>query len=184
MKEIDPAMFTKSGLMVGLGESREEIMQVMDDLRSARCGLPHHRSVPPADAQARGCRALLDARRVQGARGDRSRQRVPDGLGEPADALVLSRGRGLRAAACRAGSFAPCRSIRKPGSFRTRPTRCTRSSPTWSAIPSSCRGAQASRCSSASARAEPRSPLPRCRSITTASRSAMSAGCVSTRAPA
>jgi lipoic acid synthetase len=35
VKEIDPAAFTKSGLMVGLGESREEIMQVMDDLRSA-----------------------------------------------------------------------------------------------------------------------------------------------------
>jgi lipoic acid synthetase len=34
-KEIDPSMFTKSGLMVGLGESREEIMQVMDDLRAA-----------------------------------------------------------------------------------------------------------------------------------------------------
>jgi lipoic acid synthetase len=35
VKEIDPKMFTKSGLMVGLGESREEIMQVMDDLRAA-----------------------------------------------------------------------------------------------------------------------------------------------------
>jgi lipoyl synthase len=35
VKEIDPSMFTKSGLMVGLGESREEIMQVMDDLRAA-----------------------------------------------------------------------------------------------------------------------------------------------------
>jgi lipoic acid synthetase len=34
-KEIDPRGFTKSGLMVGLGESREEIMQVMDDLRAA-----------------------------------------------------------------------------------------------------------------------------------------------------
>ena len=34
-KEISPAGFTKSGLMVGLGESREEIMQVMDDLRTA-----------------------------------------------------------------------------------------------------------------------------------------------------
>jgi lipoic acid synthetase len=34
-KEIDRAMFTKSGLMVGLGESREEVMQVMDDLRAA-----------------------------------------------------------------------------------------------------------------------------------------------------
>ncbi len=35
VKERAPAMFTKSGLMVGLGETREEIMQVMDDMRSA-----------------------------------------------------------------------------------------------------------------------------------------------------
>ena len=35
VKEIDPAMFTKSGLMVGLGESRDEVLQVMDDMRSA-----------------------------------------------------------------------------------------------------------------------------------------------------
>ena len=35
-KELAPDGFTKSGLMVGLGESREEIMQVMDDLRTAR----------------------------------------------------------------------------------------------------------------------------------------------------
>src|SRR5476651_1605973 len=34
-KELAPSGFTKSGLMVGLGESREEIMQVMDDLRAA-----------------------------------------------------------------------------------------------------------------------------------------------------
>jgi lipoic acid synthetase len=34
-KELVPDGFTKSGLMVGLGESREEIMQVMDDLRAA-----------------------------------------------------------------------------------------------------------------------------------------------------
>src|SRR5579864_397791 len=34
-KELMPTGFTKSGLMVGLGESREEIMQVMDDLRAA-----------------------------------------------------------------------------------------------------------------------------------------------------
>jgi lipoic acid synthetase len=35
VKQIDPAMFTKSGLMVGLGETRAEIGQVMDDLRIA-----------------------------------------------------------------------------------------------------------------------------------------------------
>ena len=34
-KEQDPEVFTKSGLMVGLGETRDEILQVMDDLRSA-----------------------------------------------------------------------------------------------------------------------------------------------------
>jgi lipoyl synthase len=35
VKELDPTIFTKSGLMVGLGEERHEILQVMDDLRSA-----------------------------------------------------------------------------------------------------------------------------------------------------
>jgi lipoic acid synthetase len=34
-KELEPTVVTKSGLMVGLGESREELYQVMDDLRSA-----------------------------------------------------------------------------------------------------------------------------------------------------
>jgi lipoic acid synthetase len=36
VKEIDPTMFTKSGIMVGLGEERNEVLQVMDDLRSAQ----------------------------------------------------------------------------------------------------------------------------------------------------
>jgi lipoyl synthase len=36
VKELDPAMFTKSGLMVGLGETKVEVSQAMDDLRSAR----------------------------------------------------------------------------------------------------------------------------------------------------
>jgi len=35
VKEIDPEIFTKSGLMVGLGESKEEVLQVMDDMRAA-----------------------------------------------------------------------------------------------------------------------------------------------------
>jgi lipoic acid synthetase len=34
-KELDPALFTKSGIMVGLGETRNEVVQLMDDLRSA-----------------------------------------------------------------------------------------------------------------------------------------------------
>jgi lipoyl synthase len=35
VKELDPQLFTKSGIMVGLGETREQVMQVMDDMRSA-----------------------------------------------------------------------------------------------------------------------------------------------------
>jgi len=34
-KELDPTLFTKSGIMVGLGEERNEVLQLMDDLRSA-----------------------------------------------------------------------------------------------------------------------------------------------------
>ncbi len=36
VKEVDPSIFTKSSLMVGLGESMEEIGQVMDDMRAAQ----------------------------------------------------------------------------------------------------------------------------------------------------
>jgi lipoic acid synthetase len=35
VKELDPAMFTKSGIMVGLGEDRQSVAQVLDDMRSA-----------------------------------------------------------------------------------------------------------------------------------------------------
>jgi lipoyl synthase len=35
VKERDPSLFTKSGIMVGLGEAREQVLQVMDDMRSA-----------------------------------------------------------------------------------------------------------------------------------------------------
>src|ERR671937_373900 len=66
VKELDPAMFTKSGLMVGLGEERNEILQVMDDLRAGDVDFltigqylqptrKHHpvvRFVPPAEFEA------------------------------------------------------------------------------------------------------------------------------------
>ncbi|MGH6875072.1 MAG: lipoyl synthase, partial [Aestuariivirgaceae bacterium] len=35
VKEFDTQMFTKSGIMVGLGETRDQVLQVMDDMRSA-----------------------------------------------------------------------------------------------------------------------------------------------------
>jgi lipoic acid synthetase len=63
VKDLDRQAFTKSGLMVGLGETRAELLQVMDDLRSARVDFltlgqylqptPKHaavaRYVPPAE---------------------------------------------------------------------------------------------------------------------------------------
>ena len=66
VKETAPTMFTKSGLMVGLGETREEVSQVMDDMRSAgvdfitigqylqptRKHAPIDRFVPPEEFQA------------------------------------------------------------------------------------------------------------------------------------
>ena len=65
-KELDPLLFTKSGIMVGLGEERNEVLQVMDDLRSADVDFltigqylqpsrKHHpvmRFVPPEEFQA------------------------------------------------------------------------------------------------------------------------------------
>ena len=66
VKELDPTMFTKSGIMVGLGEERNEILQLMDDLRSANVDFltigqylqptrKHHpvmRFVPPEEFKA------------------------------------------------------------------------------------------------------------------------------------
>ena len=65
-KELDPAIFTKSGIMLGLGEERNEVLQVMDDLRVANVDFltigqylqptrKHHevvRFVPPAEFEA------------------------------------------------------------------------------------------------------------------------------------
>jgi lipoic acid synthetase len=66
VKEIDPEIFTKSGIMVGLGEERNEVLQLMDDLRSADVDFltigqylqptkKHHaviRYVPPAEFES------------------------------------------------------------------------------------------------------------------------------------
>ncbi len=60
-KEIDPQTFTKSGIMVGLGETREEVLQVMDDLRSADVDFLTDRPIPAADAKACRDRSLCAA---------------------------------------------------------------------------------------------------------------------------
>jgi lipoic acid synthetase len=71
VKELDPGMFTKSGIMVGLGEDRQAVHQVMDDLRAADVDFltigqylqptpKHHpvaRFVPPEEFAAYGAAA-------------------------------------------------------------------------------------------------------------------------------
>ena len=66
VKELDPSMFTKSGIMVGLGEERQAVRQVMDDMRAADVDFltigqylqptpKHHavnRFIPPAEFAA------------------------------------------------------------------------------------------------------------------------------------
>ena len=52
VKTRDPEQFTKSGLMVGLGETKEEVMQVMDDMRSAGIDFSNHWPVSATNAQA------------------------------------------------------------------------------------------------------------------------------------
>ena len=98
-KELDPTLFTKSGIMVGLGEERDEVLQLMDDLRSADVDFltigqylqptpKHHpvvRFVTPG-----GVRLLRHGRRRQG---------LPAGLLDPADPLLAPRRRRLRPAA-------------------------------------------------------------------------------------
>ena len=148
VKEIDPAMFTKSGIMVGLGEERNEVLQVMDDLRSAGVDFltigqylqptrKHHpvvRFMPPDEFEV-----AEDRRLCQG---------LPDGVGVAADALVASRRRGLRPAeGCTTeGRWAraspplnSCRHSRPSAACAIRPPTCSTWSPTSSAIPNSCR---------------------------------------------
>ncbi len=55
VKQVDPTIFTKSGLMVGLGETKDEVLQVMDDMREAGVDFltvgqylqptPHHHAI-------------------------------------------------------------------------------------------------------------------------------------------
>ena len=150
VKELDPTMFTKSGIMVGLGEERNEVLQLMDDLRTADVDFltigqylqPTRKHHPVKDFVTPEAFKLL--------RDDRLRQGLSARLGEPADALLASCRRGFRAAprgACRAPltSGARCRNSGRRAGPLIPPSRCSSSSPTWSAIRNSCRSAR--RCS-------------------------------------
>ncbi len=153
VKEIDPAMFTKSGIMVGLGERREEVLQVMDDLRSAGVDFltigqylqptrKHHpiiRYVTPDEFKA--------YETIASAKGF-----LMVSL-QPADPLVAPCRRGLRPAARalrgeavylrRNSPKASMPTVRTTARrVRTARPRCIRWSPTSSAIRNSCRCAR------------------------------------------
>ena len=149
-KELVPDGFTKSGLMVGLGESREEIMQVMDDLRAA------------------GVDFLTIGQYLQPTRKHAALDRfwTPDefkGLEQIARAkgfLMVSASPLTRSsyhadsdfAALKAARVAHlrrnkrCPPIPNPASFRIRPISCMRSWPMSSVIRNSCPGARACAC--------------------------------------
>ncbi len=149
VKELDPAMFTKSGIMVGLGEGAEEVRQVMDDLRAADVDFltigqylqptpKHHpidRFVTPDEFAAYA--------------GSAARQGLPAGVVLAAHPVVLPCGRGFREAARsapgapRRGGGLGCPVTPKPAPCRTRRSGCSIWSPTSSPTPSSCPGASA-----------------------------------------
>ena len=150
VKRIDPAMFTKSGIMVGLGEERGEVLQVMDDLRAAQVDFltigqylqptPKHHPVG-ALRDPGGIRRLPAAGTGQG---------ISDGLGLAADPLVLPCRRRFRPAAGgpRRGTRGcarvdKCRPTPSRRSCPTRRSSFSRWSPISSATPNSCRGASA-----------------------------------------
>ena len=141
-------MFTKSGIMVGLGEERNEVLQLMDDLRSAEVDFltigqylqptrKHHpvlRFVTPDEFKS--------FETIASTKGFLLVSSVA------ADALLAPCGRGFRQAARRRGSRAhgplSVRHADLPHDppVRHRPPRCSISSPTWRAIRSSCRCAK------------------------------------------
>lgn len=106
VKQLDPSIFTKSGLMVGLGETKIEIQQMMDDYRAAVRRLPDHRAISPADAEARRHRPVRDAPGIRNLCLHGAGTRVPDGIRDAADPVQLSCRRRFPAAAGGAGGQA------------------------------------------------------------------------------
>ena len=87
VKELDPKMFTKSGIMVGLGEERNEVLQLMDDLRSADVDfLTIGQYLQPTKKHARSNASSRP--RSSRLRDHRPDQGFPDGLVLAADAFL------------------------------------------------------------------------------------------------
>ena len=80
VKELDPTMFTKSGIMVGLGEERNEVLQLMDDLRTADVDFITIGQYLQPTRKHHEVMRLRHPRRVQELREDRLHQGLSDGL--------------------------------------------------------------------------------------------------------
>ena len=112
-KELDPAIFTKSGVMVGLGEERNEVLQMMDDMRSADIDFLTIGQYLQPTAKHHPVDALRPAGRIRRVCDDRGGQGLPARFVLAADALFPSRRRRLRPPEGRAGSVAPQARLRK-----------------------------------------------------------------------
>ena len=136
VKQLDPAMFTKSGLMVGLGETRAEVMQVMDDLRVAEVDFLTIGQYLQPTREARRRRPVRHAGRV---RRLRARWRARKGFllvsatpltrsSYHADADFAALQAARAASACRDADRTP------NAGCRTAPSSCSTSSPMSAAI--------------------------------------------------
>ncbi len=88
-KELDAEVLTKSGIMLGLGETLDEVKAVMDDLRVMECRYPDHRPIPPAEQKTPAHRTLLHLRRVWRIKEIWLRDRFPVGRKRSAGAFFL-----------------------------------------------------------------------------------------------
>ena len=102
VKRHDPSIFTKSGMMVGLGEQRLEVHQVMDDMRSADVDfLTMGQYLQPTPRHAK-VEEFVTPQAFERLCRDRPRQGLPAGRREPADPVELSCRRRFREDARRA----------------------------------------------------------------------------------
>ena len=95
VKELDPQIFTKSGIMVGLGRRAERDPAAHGRSALGQCRLHDHRPVSAAVEEAPSGEAFRHAGGVQVLRDDRQDQGFPAGRVEPADAFLASCRRGL-----------------------------------------------------------------------------------------
>ena len=63
-KQMNPNIPTKSSIMIGLGETKEEIMEAMDDLRTNRCRYYHNWSIFTTNEKAFESAKILESRGI------------------------------------------------------------------------------------------------------------------------